>query len=467
MPRLTLTEDNILELRCPLGKKLEVYRDEVCPGLELHVMRSGVQTYFAMHREATGSKTSSRLGSSDSMSLIQARKEAVLALAEKQKAAAKSGRVKTRATLAEVFALYIKAKNILPDNAKKYEQVLRTYGGPLWIQGIDSITAADVLKQRQHVAEGTLGAWHASHGAPVQATGGAGSANDLMEYGSMLLNWHLGPGARNPFKGIEPLPTPEASGQFVFEPGHFPAVWRFMSRCAADARTLFWVSLLTGARPKAVARMMWKRLDLEKGTYHLTNDKVECAGWKPATSPEWNYPLDTYTLELLREHRMFTDPDAVFVFESAQRKRTGQPISDRPLSTIYHELRQALALPEACTPYAGRYTRATYSEVLFGDTILTQRMLNHQSDWGQGASVRGKKLGATPGYIRTAALTELVRSKVQTYADAIMELCEQKQMTEQTRRMFLANEALTIYERHELVLQATPEALLQVLEPTK
>jgi hypothetical protein len=96
--------------------------------------------------------------------------------------------------------------------------------------------------------------------------------------------------------------------------------------------------------------------------------------------------------------------------------------------------------------------------MLFGDSLLTQRMLNHQSDWGKGRMVQGRRMAATPGYIVT--LTDKVRSHVETYSNTIQELAGYKPMSAQTKAIFLEGRALTIYERHALLLEAgTPEIL--------
>lgn len=470
MPNIMLTDENVHDLTCPAGKKAELYRDEAVTGLILQVTRLGTRAYLAEYRLANDSKRQPRLGTPalkldkndpDKLTLAAARSAALRTVDQLRDADVKDSRVKGADLLRDVFTNYIRAKNIISDNSRRYEQVLRVYGGPLWETPTARITAQAVLDQREKVANGSFLAWHTAKGSDSKAKGGPGSANDFIEYGSMVYTWHR-PKAPNPFAGIEPYPTGQAREKYVFEPADLPRIYKAVQRLQADRRTLFWALLLTGGRPLAVLRMKWSRLNLDEGYYTLTNDKVECAGWKPASSPEWNYPLDDWLLEMLREHRMFAPADAVYLFESNQMKRAGQPMSHTAVDTIFAELREQCGLPRNCTPYATRYTRGTYSEIIFGDTLLTQRMLNHQSDYGKaGTKIGGARMGATGGYVKT--LTEQVRSKVNTYASTIKELCGVLPMSPQTQAVFFENRALTIYERHEYLLQAgSPEVLKEI-----
>jgi len=465
MPTIALTDDTVATLRCPPSKRVELYRDSVLKGLAIQVTRpgprgSGTASYVAQFKDGDATRQTV-LGSVHELSLDTAREEAVMALRKMRAEYAQVANARGKGSLAAVFDSYIDAKNIEAHNARKYRQVLQVYGGPLWTMSADSIDASHVIAQRKAVVSGSFAEWHRKQGTTeLKAKGGPRAANDLAQYGSMVMAWHLGnnSGKRNPFAGIDALPTPEGGPAYVFDPRELPAVARFVDRLDADHRVMFWLLMMTGARPLGISRMRWDRLDLDAGTYKLTRDKAECAGWKPATSPEWDYPLDTYSVSLLRAHALFKREGAIYLFGSPLWKRRDQPISTTPMLVIFKALREQCALSADCTPYAARYTRATYTEVLFGQTLLTQRMLHHESNWGKGQTLNGERLGATPGYIKT--VTEQVRPYVQAYADAVLELCEVQPMTEQVRRVFLEGEALTIQQRHELVLNAgTPSVL--------
>jgi hypothetical protein len=171
----------------------------------------------------------------------------------------------------------------------------------------------------------------------------------------------------------------------------------------------------------------------------------EAAGWKPANSPPWNYPIDYWCLEVL-QRRWDYKRSYVWLFPSNQYDRASNALGVGALGRIFDSAKRDGILPPEATPYSLRYTRATYSELMFGNSLLVQRMLNHASDWSKGQSIQGSRLKATPGYVKT--LTDHVRPHVNTYASTLRQLCGHEPMSEQTRRVFLENEALTIYERH-------------------
>jgi integrase len=187
---------------------------------------------------------------------------------------------------------------------------------------IKEITPKAVLDQRAKVKLGTFIQWHEKHTSPVPtAKGGPGCANDLVEYGSMVCSYAgLSAPGQNPFKGIDAFPTGEPREKLVIEPTLWPRIYKALQRRSYRERLVFWTACLMGARPLAAARMKWARLDLEQGSYHLTADKLECAGWKPSTSPEWKYPVDDWLLSMLREQKEWVKPDEVWVFPSNQSK---------------------------------------------------------------------------------------------------------------------------------------------------
>lgn len=458
MPSLELKEIDVPLLRCHASKRVELFYDTLMKGLAVQVTRAGVATYVVQHRKQTGGKLQSAIGGTDVVTLEEARAETVRRLDKYKKADTERTKALGKETLSSVFTDYIRAKNIIPENARRYEQALKTYGGPLWETGLREITHKLVLDQREKVADGSFIKWHEKHTTPVpRAKGGPGCANDLVEYGSMVCT-HTGMGQeKNPFRGIEPYPVGDPREKVVLEPSAWPRLAKALERRAFDERILFWTTCLMGARPLAAVRMRWDRLDLERGTYHLTKNKIECAGWKPAESPAWDYPLDFWLREMLIEQRDWAR-SKVYLFPSNQQKRADSPLGEGALNRLFASLVAEGALPPGATPYALRYTRATYSELLFGSVLMVQRMLNHQSDWGLGQTVQGARLASTPGYIKT--VTEKVRVLVDKYASTIRQLCGYDTMSEETRRVFIEGEMPTIYQRHEYAM-ATGEHIFQ------
>jgi integrase len=370
----------------------------------------------------------------------------------------------SKETLQSVFTDYVRAKNIIENNWRKYEQVLKTYGGPLWLKDLKSITHKDVLDQREQVASGAFITWHEKNTTPCpKAVGGPGQANKLIEYGSMLCT-HVGlKDGKNPFKGINPYPGGVEREKVVIEPGLWPRIAKAMEHREFRERMLFWTAMLMGARGLGAVRLKWERMNLTEGYYTLTNDNIECAGWKPATSPAWNYPLDDWNLEMLRELHEWRKSD-VWLFPSNQSKNEGKPLGEAALERIFDSLREDGVLPEEVTPYSIRYTRATYSELMFGNTLMTQRMLNHQSEWGKGQNIKGSRLAATPGYVRT--LTDHVRPLVNQYARTLKQLCGYEPMSDETKQVFFGGGQLTIYQRHAYAAETGLHAFQVAEAPT-
>jgi hypothetical protein len=127
-------------------------------------------------------------------------------------------------------------------------------------------------------------------------------------------------------------------------------------------------------------------------------------------------------------------------------------MGENTLGRLFASLIEEDVLPADMTPYSFRYTRGTYSEVMFGNTLVVQRMLNHQTDWGKGQKLNGSALRATPGYVVT--LTNTVRPLVNKYATTIKQLCGIEPMSAETKKVFLDGEMLTIYQRHEMAVEA-------------
>jgi hypothetical protein len=448
MPSIVLTPENVHELRCPASKRYELFYDKVMSGLAVQVMKSGVATYVSQYRTQTNSKKQDAIGSIDSIALEDAREQNTRLKDARRKLDTERTKVKVKHTLEAAFADYVKAKNIVPDNAKKYRQVLETYGGPLWLTELSAITQKDVLGQREKVKDGTFLEWHKKLGHVTEAKGSAGSANDLIEYGSMVCTYAGLSRDRNPFRGIDAYPVEASRMKVVIEPSAWPAIAKSLARREWRERMLFWTTLLMGARPGAAVRMLWARLDLTEGTYRLSNDKIECQGWKPAASPAWDYPVDYWLLEMLREHAAMWNKNDTFLFPSNQDKMDGQPLGVGALGRLFDSMKREGVLPDDATPYSLRYTRGTYSELMFGNSLIVQRMLNHATDWGKGQAIAGTRLGSTPGYV----LTRGCRPYVDKYARTIRQLCGFEEMSEETRRVFIEGDLPTIYERHQYAL---------------
>ncbi|MDD2873551.1 MAG: Arm DNA-binding domain-containing protein, partial [Azoarcus sp.] len=282
MPVLPPNDRAILRLETPSSKRYEMYRDEAVKGLVLRIMKTGHRAWIAERRKPNGSKQETSLGAGDSLTLSEAREACIKALAEN---ATNEHRGEGRApgTFAAEFEDYCLANRIIPEHAKEYRRTLSIYGAALWNMPVNKITRSMVLTTRKRIEVGDFEA-----NLPyTPKRGGAAKANDFIRYGSMVMAWSQEI-KTNPFHGIQLLARDNEEGEskkYVFQPKSWPAIFDVIERWASDDRDLMLTHLMLGARPAGTCRMRWDRLDLDKGTYRLTNNPEECMGWKPAKSP--------------------------------------------------------------------------------------------------------------------------------------------------------------------------------------
>lgn len=410
-----------------------MYRDQVVKGLVLRVMKTGHRAWIVERRRKSGSKKETPLGPGDALTLAEARENALKVLADYTEQELKEEVLRGN-TLASAFSDYCIARRIPEQHAKEYRRALEIYGAALWKLPLEKITRNLVLKIMKNIEDGVF-----EPGLPyTPKNGGRAKSKDFIRYGAMIYAW-AEPKLTNPFHGIDTYESSNPRENYVFQPRDWPAIFDFADRLGGDDRDLFLLQLMLGTRPLATSRLRWDRLDLEKGTYNLTNDKEECMGWKPAKSPSWKYPLDDHSVNILRQRKEFTRR-GTFVFESHFEQRSGNPITTRVLERLFKELREHLHLPVNCVPYSTRYTRATYSEIAFGNTQITSRLLNHRIDTRNGVN-------ATPGYITTGdgLLTlgdesdvgySAIKHCANRYSEILLELGGRKELSDKTREIF-------------------------------
>lgn len=423
------TDDNVLAFPAPRSGAPLIYRDEAIKGLILSVSKTGVRAYKTETRTPQGGKNHGHLGLATDVSLSEARAKAVRELDKRSAEQTKTVARESGRTLEGVLDAYVKDKGITADNARRYRQVLRTYGWPFWTKSVKTITRDEVQRHRTKVRDGEF-----PKPPESSALGGPGCANDLCEYGSMVVSWLLGRKADNPFKDHTPYVTAEPEERYVIEPTDWGRIYQLVQRWHQDDRDMFWLHVLLGARPLGTARLRWDRVLWDKRAYRLTQDRVECQGWKPAQSPGWDYPVDNWSMDILRERHKFADPSCPFVFPSPQRRHEGGAVSTGPLTRMFDELETKLMLPSGCTPYAARYTRGTYSDALFGTGQLTAIMLNHQVDYGQRQVrkyvVVDDRTAESFGY-------STIQRYVQRYSEAIQELCGTREASAEVMQKLL------------------------------
>lgn len=205
-------------------------------------------------------------------------------------------------------------------------------------------------------------------------------------------------------------------------------------------RDIVWTALLTGFRPLAVVNMEWQHLCLDDGeaSYFIAEKAVGFKGGK-----SWKYPLPEFLAERLRKRKK-TKEYGKWVFHS--------PVDSNAHVTSYREailtLRESAGMPELI-PYNLRDTRGTYSERFFGQTLITQRLLNHRPDYVPDSwRVEGKMVktsNSTHKYVLTHE-TEM-RSFVERYSDVVLQLGGMQPMSDVVKAVFIENRALAAVER--------------------
>jgi integrase len=224
-------------------------------------------------------------------------------------------------------------------------------------------------------------------------------------------------------------------------------------------RDILWTALLTGFRPLAVVNMEWQHLCLDPGnsSYFIPEKAVGFKGGK-----SWKYPLPEFLARRLRKRRE-TKEYGPWIFHS--------PVDSNKHVTNYREavltLRQTAGMPEL-QPYHLRDTRGTYAERFFGQTLITQRLLNHRPDYVPDSWVVEGKMVPTSNSTHKYVLTEEteMRSYVERYADVIMQLGGRQQMSDVVRAVFLDNRALAARERTEVAIKMPDVGVVLIVNET-
>lgn len=201
-------------------------------------------------------------------------------------------------------------------------------------------------------------------------------------------------------------------------------------------------SIFTGFRPEAVVAMEWRHLKLDKdnAAYHIGERAV---GFK--NGRVWDYPLPEYLAKILRKRKERYGAWSEWVFFS--------PSDSAKHLVNFREsvesLRVKLDIPQLI-PYNFRDTRGTYVEQFFGDTFITQRILNHRPDYSpnEWGSKKGQKVEAsesTGEYILTKS--EEIRDYCERFADIILELAGRQPMSKAVRETFIEKKAVALVER--------------------
>lgn len=411
-----LTDAFALQAKCPEGKRFIVWQDEDAPCFALRVMNTGAR-FWLMNSRIHGQRS---LGKCSEMKASKARVEAEDKLLEIKNGKEVQRKAKDKPTLRTVLELFWRTQN----SSKKYQKgmtdTFTIYGAEILdvpMEDIDTNLAMATLEAayKKSLRQGDLLKQY---------------ANRMYKHAKM----------ESPFAGIKNRWTAVAP-PFAIPVERMPDLLDAIEVASRiGTRDVLWTVLLTGFRPEAVVCMRWEflRLDEADAAYFISPG---APGFKDGES--WWYPLPEFLAKRLRKRKQHFEYGP-WVFHS--------PLDSDKHITNFRDavlgLRVNAGIPEL-QPYHFRDTRATYCERFFGQTIVTQRLLNHRPDYVPDTWVVDARLvkasQSTHRYIKTHA--HEIRGYVERYCDIILELGNQKPMTDIVKEVFIENKAMALAER--------------------
>lgn len=271
MPTLNLTDAAIQRLPTPPTGRVE-YWDSKAKGLGLRVSATGIRSWVLLTRTlqaGTWKQQRVTLGQYPALSLAEAR-----AKAKEGKTEAKAGRDPGALVEAERTALVDNSRNTF---ATVRAEFLARYRGRQNRRPADST----MREMARLLHSPDLAAWEGRAMASIArrdvldaldgivARGAEVLANRALAYLKLLFGWSLERGIieADPTAGIK-KPGTEASRDRVLTPAELRAIWH-ATEGEGQFNAIVRLLLLTGARLNEVARLSWKELDLEAGTWHL------------------------------------------------------------------------------------------------------------------------------------------------------------------------------------------------------
>jgi integrase len=397
---------------CPEGRRFIIFRDTDLPGFCLRVMATGTKAWI-VDRRSEGQRVFGE------PAVIRAGEARVVAEEILSKALPKKAHEEM--TLLKALDVFKRTQDPAVSYLKSLTQTISIYGGALVTKAMARITREEAVAQVEY-------AWNKS---PRQG--------DLFrQYAHRLYT-------------MENLPSPFANIKKKYEGGALPFAvpagkWKDLLESVAElrfhgSRDAILTSIYTGFRPLAICQMTWDNLRLDKGAAgYFIGPRSQ--GFKRGKS--WWYPLPEVLADVLRNREKYYRVSE-FIFYSPYNP-------DKPMAS-YADSVESLSIragiPELL-PYHLRDTRATYAERFFGNTIVTQRLLNHRPDYvpekfgdDSGNAVTANK--SSRRYVETTDAE--IRSHVERLANVIQELAGLIDMTDPVRRIFLEGAALSVVER--------------------
>ena len=243
--------------------------DDGLTGFRLKVTPAGKRILFFQYRADDGRQRKITFGSSDKLTVAEARKLATDASNRVRGGAdpqAESDRRKVMSSLGDALAIYVEAHvrpNLKPSTAHEYERSIKALPEKFTSKKLDDVTRADIaglmrdMRSAPHAANGTHSILHA------------------------FFEWALGDGglmpseAINPARGVRRYPAVKRS--FVFEGDQ---AFRF-NEALNKLESVVWrpailaarLLLLTGMRREEVLQLTWAEVDIDGRRINLKDSK--------------------------------------------------------------------------------------------------------------------------------------------------------------------------------------------------
>lgn len=267
------TEVRVRALTPPTNQEREYHKDTTFPGLQVSVFNTGTKVYYFVKR-VDGKPTRIKLGSTEQMSVAQARKAAAKHIGKIAEGANPQAERKARrqeptiALLWDHWLIYARAHK--KPLSVEYDEL--NYGKHLkaWsARRLSSIKRSDV--QALHSAIGQ--------------TSGPYAANRVLALLRAMLNKAEDIGYRGPNPASKITKFKEQSRDRFLQPQELEAFFTALNAQTPLFRDFFTIALLTGARKNNVQMMRWDQLNLDSGLWRIPETKGGIVVVVPLVAP--------------------------------------------------------------------------------------------------------------------------------------------------------------------------------------
>ncbi|GEO42133.1 integrase [Skermanella aerolata] len=365
MPRLTqksLSAAFVAKVS-PTSVRVE-YPDASVRGLRLRVEPTGRKTWFALGR-AEGKLVRDRLGEYPTMSLADARFEAVKALGEMRKGTRTKATVPSTRSVEFVAEEWLRRDQSGNRSAADVERSIRKDVLPvIGMKEIAAVSKADIHSLLDGIVD---------RGAPVEA-------NRVFSRLRRMFTWAMSRDyiAVNPLASME-APSVEQSRNRVLSHDELRQVWTAAGQDSYPFGPMTQLLILTGQRLREVSNACWREIDLEHAVWTIPAERAK-------NGIEHVVHLSPPAMQIIsglpKLHADFlfttTLTTTVSGFARAQKRISAR---SRVTGWCYHDLRRSFA--------------TIASQDLAINPVVVDKILNHASTSVRGVAAvyqRGKYL---------------------------------------------------------------------------